>query len=161
MTADRSIAGGCQCGAVRFRIRGTPGMSSVCYCRMCQKASASHALALLSLGDATVEWTRGAPSWFASSNAARRAFCAACGTPLGFDAPDGLALSVVVLDRPQDFPPTIAFGSESRLPWCDAVPNLPAHHTMEDADSLDYLRDLVTFQHPDHDTDHWQPEDAP
>jgi hypothetical protein len=57
-------SGGCQCGAVRFRLTGTPGTSSVCYCRMCQKASAAHALALVSVGEAALEWTRGQPSWF-------------------------------------------------------------------------------------------------
>ncbi len=62
--AMTSLSGGCQCGAVRFRIHGTPGESSVCYCRMCQKASASHALILVSVRDNEVEWTRGAPSWF-------------------------------------------------------------------------------------------------
>jgi hypothetical protein len=39
-----------------------------------------------------LEWTRGQPSWFQSSNAARRGFCENCGTPLAYDAPDGLAL---------------------------------------------------------------------
>ena len=53
-------SGGCQCGAVRFRLTGAPGTSSVCYCRMCQKASASHALALVSVGEAGMEWTRAA-----------------------------------------------------------------------------------------------------
>ncbi|MCA9579968.1 MAG: hypothetical protein KC668_31285, partial [Myxococcales bacterium] len=84
-----------------------------------------------------------------------------CGTPLGFEAADGLALSVVALDRPQDFPPTIAYGSESKLPWCDAVPDLPAHHTLDDEEAVDYLRDLVTCQHPDRDTDRWPPEAKP
>jgi hypothetical protein len=30
--------GGCQCGAVRFRVEGALGDASVCHCRMCQKA---------------------------------------------------------------------------------------------------------------------------
>lgn len=47
-------SGGCQCGAVRFRVHGTPGDSSVCHCRMCQKASAALALALVAVRDARV-----------------------------------------------------------------------------------------------------------
>lgn len=152
-------SGGCQCGAVRFRVRGRPGESSVCYCRMCQKASASHALALVSVRDCKVEWTRGKPCWFRSSDAARRGFCSECGTPLGYEAPDGLALSVVAFDRPEDFPPVIAFGVEGKLPWCDAIPDLPERHTLDDAEAVGFLRTLQSRQHPDYDTDEWPPEE--
>ena len=34
-----SLTGGCQCGAVRYDWMEKPACSSVCYCRMCQKAS--------------------------------------------------------------------------------------------------------------------------
>ena len=30
--------GGCQCGAVRFRVAGPLRHASICNCRMCQKA---------------------------------------------------------------------------------------------------------------------------
>jgi hypothetical protein len=33
-----SRSGGCQCGAVRFRVDGELGRASICHCRMCQKA---------------------------------------------------------------------------------------------------------------------------
>ncbi len=153
-----SLSGGCQCGAVRFRVHGTPGVSSVCYCRMCQKASASHALPLVNVRDNKVEWTRGAPSWFQSSNAARRGFCAACGTPLAYDAPDGLSLAVLAFDNPDAVAPTIAYGVEGKRPWCDGIPALPERHTMEDVEAAAFLETLVNYQHPDRDTDTWPPE---
>ncbi len=158
-TTGEHHCGGCQCGAVRFRVRGRPTDSSVCYCRMCQKASASHALALVSVRGYAIEWTRGAPSWFRSSNAARRGFCATCGTPLAYEAPDGLALSVVAFDEPELFAPHIAYGVEGKLPWCDAIPALPTRHTMEDAEAAPFLAGLENFQHADRDTDTWPPED--
>ncbi|MCG6857307.1 MAG: GFA family protein [Salaquimonas sp.] len=151
--------GGCQCGAVRFRVEGEMRDSSVCYCRMCQKASAAYALALVNTSGANLTWTRGQPSWFQSSNVARRGFCEKCGTPLAYDAPDGLALSVVAFDDPAALPPTVAWGTESKLPWCDAVPELPAHGTMEDTGAADFLASIVSYQHPDHDTDNWPPEE--
>ena len=157
MSAE-SLSGGCQCGAVRFRLEGAPGTSSVCYCRMCQKASASHALGLVSVGKDGMTWTRGEPSWFQSSNAARRGFCSACGTPLAYDAPDGLALSVLAFDDPDAVAPTIAYGVEAKRNWCDAIPALPVRHTLEDPDALHFLAALVSFQHPDHDTRTWPPE---
>ena len=148
-----TLSGGCQCGAVRFRVTGHPGTSSVCHCRMCQKASSAPYLALVGPGTNPAEWTRGAPSWFQSSNAARRGFCAQCGTPLAYDAPDGLALCVVAFDNPDAVAPTIAYGIEGKRPWCDAVPDLPRRVTMDDVESAPFLTTLENFQHPDNDTD--------
>ena len=152
------LSGGCQCGAVRFRLTGKPGTSSVCYCRMCQKASASQALALVSVGEAQFEWTREQPAWFQSSNAVRRGFCNRCGTPLAYDAPDGLALTVLAFDDPDAVPPVIAYGVEAKRGWCDAIPALPERDTMQDAEAVAFLRALVSYQHPDHDTVAWPPE---
>jgi hypothetical protein len=126
---------------------------------MCQKASASHALALVNLRGCTVEWTRGAPAWFQSSNAARRGFCSACGTPLAYDAPDGLCLTVLAFDDPDAVPPTIAYGVEAKRPWCDAIPTLPERDTMADAEAVPFLKTLVSHQHPDRDTDRWPEEE--
>lgn len=154
----QSFSGGCQCGAVRFSVHGEPTDTSVCYCRMCQKASASQALALASVRGLKLEWTRGEPSWFRSSNHARRAFCGKCGTPLGYEAPDGLALSVLAFDEPARLAPTIAYGVEGKLPWADAVPHLPERHTMDDEEAAPFLATLVNYQHPDHDTETWPPQ---
>ena len=37
--AQTGLAGGCQCGAVRYRLEAKPKATSICHCRMCQKAS--------------------------------------------------------------------------------------------------------------------------
>jgi hypothetical protein len=158
---SRIFSGGCQCGAVRFRVSGAIGEASICHCRMCQKASGAHALALVGVKDAAFEWTRGAPSWFASSNAARRGFCSACGTPLAYDAPDGLALSVVTFDQPNGITPVVAYGVEGKLKWADDLAHLPEHHTIDDLEDAPFLATLVSFQHPDYDTATWPPEDKP
>ena len=49
--------GGCQCGAVRFRVEGTLGDASICHCRMCQKASGNFYQPLVSVRGARVTWT--------------------------------------------------------------------------------------------------------
>lgn len=153
-------AGGCQCGAVRFRVEGALSDASVCHCRMCQKAFGSFYAPLASVRGLAFQWTRGEPKWFSSSNFARRGFCAECGTPLAYEAPDGLALAIGAFDEPAGIVPTIQWGVEARLPYVDAIPDLPAEDTMADAEAAGFLADLVSYQHPDYDTDQWPPVNA-
>jgi hypothetical protein len=139
---------------VRFRVEGALGDASVCHCRMCQKAGGGFYLPLVSVNGAKLEWTRGAPKKFQSSNLARRGFCADCGTPLTYEAPDGVALAIAAFDYPHDIVPTIQWGIEAKLPYVDAISGLPEQHTMADSDAP-FLAELVSYQHPDHDTDQW------
>ena len=154
-------SGGCQCGAVRFRVEGALGAASVCHCRMCQKASGNFYLPLVSVRGAKLEWTRGEPKKFRSSNFAFRGFCGECGTPLTYEAPDGIALAIAAFDDPSGIAPIIQWGIESKLPYVDHVPELPGEETMADEEAADFLASLVSYQHPDHDTEAWPPEDKP
>ena len=81
-----TLTGGCQCGAVRYRVTGEPEVVALCHCRMCQKATGSIAWAFFTVRRADLEWTRGALAHFRSSAAATRGYCASCGTPLSFEA---------------------------------------------------------------------------
>jgi hypothetical protein len=151
-------SGGCQCGAVRFRVEGPLGDASVCHCRMCQKAFGSFYAPLVSVRGATLTWTRGQPRKFQSSNAAARGFCGECGTPLTYEAPDGVAIAIGAFDRPQDIAPRIQWGVESKLPYVDHVHELPQEPTLSDPEAAPFLADLVSYQHPDHDTESWPPK---
>src|SRR5688500_940779 len=86
--------GGCQCGAVRFRVEGKLGEPSICHCRMCQKAFGNFYAPLVSVRGTDLTWKRGEPEHFQSSNHVKRGFCAECGTPLTYEAPDGIALAI-------------------------------------------------------------------
>ena len=136
-------SGGCQCGAVRFRVEGALGDASVCHCRMCQKASGNFYAALVSVRDAKLVWTRGAPKRFQSSSHGARGFCAACGTPLTFEAPEGTALAIGAFDDPSVAPPRIQWGIEAKLPYVDGIPALPGAETITDEEASSYLADLV------------------
>jgi hypothetical protein len=151
--------GGCQCGAVRFHVEGALGDASVCHCRMCQKASGNFYLPLVSVRGAKLAWTRGEPKRFRSSNHGYRGFCADCGTPLTYEAPDGVALTIATFDDPAEIAPRIQWGIEAKLPYVDTIAALPGEDTMADADAASFLADLVSYQHPDHDTDKWPPEE--
>lgn len=147
--------GGCQCGAVRFRVVGPLGDASVCHCRMCQKAFGSFYAPLVSVQGATLTWTRGAPKHFQSSNVAQRGFCGDCGTPLTYEAPDGVAIAIGAFDRPQDIAPLVQWGVEGKLPYVDHIATLPQKHTLADAEAAPFLTGIASRQHPDHDTDTW------
>lgn len=151
-------SGGCQCGAVRFRVEGTLGDASVCHCRMCQKASGNFYLPLVSVRGARLEWTRGTRKRFQSSNFAFRGFCGDCGTPLTYEAPDGIAMAIAAFDDPSSIRPTIQWGTEAKLPHTDEVPSLPQEETMADIADAPFLADLKSYQHPDYDTDQWPEE---
>jgi hypothetical protein len=145
-----AMTGGCQCGAVRYALFVIPD-STVCHCRMCQKAVGGPFAALSKLPLTQFAWTRGTPSSFQSSSVAERQFCAACGTPLTFHYLNGDAIEVTTgsLDAPAAVPATKNFGIEARLPWIDRLMpgRLPDVTTMEHA-----TRVVVSLQHPDHDT---------
>ncbi len=81
----RRITGGCQCGAVRYRVDGELTWAHVCHCRMCQKASGNYFMALANAQKDEFVVTRGEISWFRSSDPVRRGFCKDCGTPLIFE----------------------------------------------------------------------------
>jgi hypothetical protein len=116
------MTGGCQCGAVRYALYAMPE-SSVCHCRMCQKAVGGlfAALSKVKIGD--FAWTQGTPGAFRSSSLGERHFCSACGTPLTFHYIDGEAIEVTLgsLDEPVRVPIVRNFCVESRIPWIDRL----------------------------------------
>jgi hypothetical protein len=62
------------------------------------------------------------------------------------------------VDHPEEVAPTIQWGVEAKLPFIDGIPGLPQEETMGDIGSATYLADLVSYQHPDHDTEEWPAE---
>ena len=153
------LTGGCQCGAVRYVVTGSPERVHLCHCRMCQKASGGPFAALAPVRRSDFAWTRGSPAAFRSSSLSHRDFCAACGTPLTFRYDDSETISVTLgsLDRPQDVPPVRHYGIEGRVPWLRHIDALQAE-TTEASMSAERAERFVSYQHPDHDTEaDWTP----
>ena len=146
-----TLTGGCQCGAVRYRLLKPPYKISVCFCRMCQKAMGNYFGAFASSRITEVVWTRGTPSVFRSSEVAERGFCRDCGTPLSFSYPamGTLSLAVGSLDDASSFPPTCAYGVEGRARWFDALCRLEGTRTEDDIPAEE-LAAYRSRQHPDH-----------
>jgi hypothetical protein len=151
--------GGCQCGAIRFRVTGKPLNSSICHCRMCQKAFGAYYAPLVSVNKADLRWTRGVLKHFHSSNHVQRGFCADCGTPMTYEAADGIGIAAGAFDDPASVQPTIQYGIEGKLSFVDRLHTLPERHTLDDVEEAPFLTDINSYQHPDHDTATWPPED--
>lgn len=150
---ESGFSGGCQCGAVRFRA-GKLGRASICHCRMCQKQFGNFFGALVSADQAHLEWTRGQPTLFRSSKKFHRGFCSKCGTPLTYHHPEGVELAIGAFDHPELIEPKVQVNHHLRLPWIDTLFDKPAKAQSAPEG------DIVSWQHPDHDTDVWPPEDG-
>jgi hypothetical protein len=153
MSNPTARTGGCQCGALRYVIEKPLGRASICHCRMCQKAFGNAFAPLVTANG--LRWERGQPKRFRSSNRVSRGFCADCGTPMTYEV-DGLRpeIAIATLDRPADVAPVIQVGVESRLPWCDALPDLPTLTPAEVAKMAAFLGEITSNQHAD------QPDEA-
>lgn len=156
MPQAEALTGGCQCGAVRFRV-DRAGNSGICHCRMCQKAFGSF-FAPFVTGHEMV-WTRGAPKLFRSSETVSRGFCADCGTPLTYQL-DGqpIELAVGAFDQPERVAPQLQVNAEAKLAFFDGLPALPVR-TENTPQWQAFMDNLVSLQHPDHDTIAWPPRE--
>lgn len=142
------LSGGCQCGAVRFRIEGEPGRASICWCRMCQKAYGGPFGALVTVSQSDLTWTRGQRSTFQSSDAITRGFCAACGTPLTYEYSDEkIDLAVFAFDDPAAVAPVVQLMVERRPAWMDHLADMPVRPPIGGSSVP-----VVSRQHPDHET---------
>ena len=150
--SDKPISGGCQCGAIRYSIQSL-GRATICHCRMCQKAFGSFFGPLVTANG--LEWSRGEPAVFASSNKVKRNFCAECGTPLTYDWGGGIEISIGSLDDPELAAPVLQLNLNDKLSFSDHLHQLPKREISSDDSNADFLADVISNQHPDHDTQTW------
>jgi hypothetical protein len=136
------LTGGCQCGAIRYRVPAEPRRASVCYCRMCQKASGGPFMAFMRFVSGDIEWSAAAPQIFRSSSLAERGFCGRCGTPLTYHWIGGphTSLTVNSLDDPEAVRPDRRYSPETETSWCASLGELPGKSLDMTSDSrfIDY-----------------------
>ena len=94
--------GGCQCGGVRYRIRGELRGIIACHCSQCRRTSGHHA-AMTSAPSANIELTASdSLRWYRSSDTAERGFCGRCGSNLFWrqNGRDTTSITAGSLDTP-------------------------------------------------------------
>jgi hypothetical protein len=117
-----TIEGGCQCGAIRYRIEGELMGSGACHCRSCQYSTGGgpNVVALAPKAGFTV--TRGEPKRHVrpggSGADVARFFCAECGTPLWSEgALPFYPVKAGSLDDPSILEPSIHLWTSEAQPW--------------------------------------------
>jgi hypothetical protein len=126
--------GGCDCRAVRYRLRRAPMFVHCCHCSWCQRESGA-AFALNAMIEADqVELLGGEPDWVdtpsASGKGQKIARCPVCRIALWscYSGAGALVRFVRVgtLDQPSRFPPDIHIFTSTKQPWIVLPPNTPA-----------------------------------
>ena len=118
-----SVTGGCQCGAVRYRVSGERLGFFICHCRECQKQSASAFGISVLFRRAAFQVTRGAPKWWSratdSGHTLDCAFCPDCGSRLWHEGayfPEKIVVKGGSLDTPPDLASAVHIWTSRKLP---------------------------------------------
>jgi hypothetical protein len=130
---EQSLEGGCACGAVRYRVEGTPIFANNCHCTLCQRQSGTGAavnalfesehVTLLSgeLQSYNVQAGSGKPQEIMR--------CVACGTAVWSHYPRlerfGTAIKVGTLDNAGAITPDAVIFLSTKLPWVVIADDLP------------------------------------
>ena len=116
------IQGGCNCGAIRYRIEGKPVVVAQCHCKNCQRQSGS-AFSVNLIVPAEGVSTTGILTTYEdrdtlSGNPVYRRFCGACGSPIFSNLSDSNGMSIVkvgTLDVPAPFAPSISVWTSTKM----------------------------------------------
>jgi len=148
-----TFEGGCDCGAVRYRLKSRPMFVNCCHCRWCQRETGS-AFALNALIEADrVEHLGAEPEVIdtpsASGTGQKIARCPKCHVAIwsnygGFTA--ARFVRVGTLDNPDAFPPDIHIFTTTKQPWvvlppgARVVPEYYDYNEVWPADSVERRR---------------------
>ena len=134
---ETPITGGCLCGAVRYEADGPPFQVGHCHCRMCRKGGGGLFGTFAFFKHKHFRFVAEEPSRYASSDMAKRAFCAHCGSPIAYQHRDAgyIGIWLGTFDKPEEHEPRAHWYSESKIAWVDIHADLP-----------DATTDLVSYR---------------
>jgi hypothetical protein len=120
--------GGCFCGAVRYRLQGSPDWSAHCHCRSCQRSTGAAFTTWAGVKKENFEVTKGQVTVCNTSPGVERGFCGKCGTSLTYVAerwPGQVSVLAPTLDDPGIAAPTAHVYVKHQLPWVKLGDGLP------------------------------------
>jgi hypothetical protein len=137
------LAGGCACGAVRYRLSGAPMFVHCCHCRDCQRQTGSAFVLNALIETARIVLLSGEPVAVAVPTDSGRPHeihrCPACQTALWSDYGGRPALRFVrvgTLADPAALPPDVHIYTRSKLPWIALPAGVPAFAAYYDMQAL-------------------------
>ncbi len=121
--------GGCQCGAVRYSVKGDPQHVTLCHCGDCRKSSGAPMLAWAAFAEDDFNILSGEAITYNSSGQSMRSFCGRCGTGLYFRnqefLPGIVDIQSATLDDPDAYAPMAHIQTAERIGWMAEVHGLP------------------------------------
>ena len=122
-------AGGCHCGALRYRVAGELSCRTLCHCTICRATTGAPAVAWFTVPLADFAWLQGAPRRYDSTPGATRSFCGGCGAQLTFwrHGLDEIDVTIASLDDAAALAPEDQTFTRSELPWMQRLAALPRH----------------------------------
>ena len=133
---ETSMQGGCNCGAIRYTLKGPPLGVAACHCTSCRRQSGvAYSVNLIVRADAMgmegepARWTDHDTQ---SGQPLSREFCGTCGSPIRSvpsSSPKVLAVKAGTLDRPESAVPAMHIWTRSKLPWVTVPEGIPQFET--------------------------------
>ncbi len=125
---ERVLSGGCECGAVRYRVEDAFLYAMNCHCSRCRAATGSAFKAFAGIEREKLELTGGADDLLVhGEDALNDTRCAACGSLLYSVVRDGAYVHVALgslVDDPSIRPTKHIFVG-SKAPWFEITDDLP------------------------------------
>jgi hypothetical protein len=140
---NQTLAGGCACGALRYRLLTAPMFVHCCHCRDCQRQTGSAFVLNALIETDRIALVAGDPQPVAvptDSGRPHRIFrCPACRTAVWSEYGGVAALRFVrvgTVDDPAALPPDVHIYTRSKLPWVTLPDRVPAFAAYYDAKKL-------------------------
>jgi hypothetical protein len=141
--SNTTLAGGCACGAIRYKLAEPPLIVHACHCRDCQRITGSAFVINLWIERKFVEPSLTPKSFRLTAGSGKPVdvfFCDKCGTYLWsvyHAAPgDCLFVRAGTLDQPEQVKPDVHIFTRSKLPWLQLPKDALAFKTFYNLDEI-------------------------
>ena len=141
--SNTTLAGGCACGAIRYKLAEPPLIVHACHCRDCQRITGSAFVINLWIERKFVEPSLAPKSFRLTAGSGKPVdvfFCDKCGTYLWsfyHAAPgDCLFVRAGTLDQPEQVKPDVHIFTRSKLPWLQLPKDALAFKTFYNLDEI-------------------------